>query len=178
MSSHYPIVRHRELRPRGRWSAWRERRCPLVARTGRILVHESGGEHGTGTAADPGQVTAVTLVDVRDGVDVTAYWTLWTSGTLSGFPVTVTFRCTVVDPVAVVRAHRTGPRWNVRDVLAQDPRPAELNGSYPKGDEDGLRRALTALLAPRPAHRDIPGVRVELAEVRVERAQLLTSEAP
>ncbi|WP_020123105.1 hypothetical protein [Streptomyces canus] len=53
----------------------------------------------------------------------------------------------------------------------------ELDRVHPAGDEDGLRRALTALLAPRPAHRDIPGVRVELAGVDVERAHLLVPEA-
>ncbi|WP_328687883.1 hypothetical protein OHA74_54275 [Streptomyces phaeochromogenes] len=64
MRDRYPIVCHRELRPRWRWSAWRERRHPLIAERGQVLVHNVEGAHTTGTA-DPARRTAVTLVDVR-----------------------------------------------------------------------------------------------------------------
>jgi hypothetical protein len=171
MTDRYPIVRHRALRPRWRWSAWRERRGPLVAGPDETLVYESDGTYRTGTA-DPARATAVSLVDVGRE-DVHARWELAASDSAWDFPVTVTFHCTVVDPVAVVRARRAGAVRGVRRVLTRDPRPGLLHRKHPVGDEDGLRRALTALLAPRPAHRDIPGVRVELARVDVGPAALL-----
>ncbi|NGO40911.1 hypothetical protein [Streptomyces ureilyticus] len=58
MTGRYPIVRHRELRPRWRWSAWRERRHPLIAGRGEVLVHDVGRAYTTGTAA-PTRRTAV-----------------------------------------------------------------------------------------------------------------------
>ncbi|CAM5516732.1 hypothetical protein [Streptomyces aurantiogriseus] len=167
----YPIVRRRALRPRWRWSAWRERRSPLAAGRDETLVYEIDGTFATGVA-DPARATAVSLVDVGRR-DVHAGWELAASDLAWDFPVTLTFHCTVVDPVAVVRARRTGGVWDVRRVLAADPRPGTLHRRHPDGDEDGLRRALTALLAPRPAYQEIPGVRVELAWVDVGPAALL-----
>ncbi|WP_031486014.1 hypothetical protein [Streptomyces bicolor] len=165
MTTRYPILRHRELRPRLRWSAWLERRAPLVAGAGEILVHEIDGEHRTG-AVDTARATAVTLVDVRPDVQLFAKWHLATSDSAARFPVRVTYRCTVVDPVAVVGGRRTGV-WDPSWVLVQDPRPYHLHAKHPEGDENGLRRSLTALLSPRPAPRALPGIRVELGHVDV-----------
>ncbi|MFJ3777818.1 hypothetical protein ACIPX0_39640 [Streptomyces sp. NPDC090075] len=166
MTDRYPIVRHRELRPRWRWSAWRERRHPLIAGRGQVLVHVVEGAYTTETA-DPTRCSVVTLVDVRPK-HVSVHWELTASGKDWDFPVTVTFRCTVVDPAAVARSRRTGARlWDVQHVLAQDPRPSRLMRVHPVGDEDGLSLALTAMLQARPAHQDIPGVRVNLVEVSV-----------
>ncbi|MFI8227751.1 hypothetical protein ACIGDI_02885 [Streptomyces sp. NPDC085900] len=165
MTGRYPILCHRELRPRLRWSAWRERRAPLVAEPGGILVHEIDGEHSTG-ADDTARATAVTLVDVRSGVQLFAEWHLATSDSAAHFRVRVTYHCTVVDPVTTVRGRRTGA-WNPGRVLAQDTRPWRLHGEHAERDEDGLRRSLTALLSPSPAHRELPGIRVELGWVDV-----------
>jgi hypothetical protein len=149
---------------------WRERRAPLVAGAGEILVHEIDGEHRTG-AVDAAPATAVTLVDVRPDVQLFAEWHLATSDSLARFPVRVTYHCTVVDPVAVVRGRRTGV-WDPRRVLVQDPRPYRLHAKHHEGDEDGLRRSLTALLLPSPAPRALPGIRVELGHVDVGSAWL------
>ncbi|MFG2347844.1 hypothetical protein [Streptomyces phaeochromogenes] len=165
MRDHYPVVCHRELRPRWRWSAWRERRHPLIAGRGQVLVHNVEGAYTTGTT-DPARRTAVTLVDVRPGMSVSAHWKVRTLHG-GGFSVTVRLRCTVVDPAEVARSRREGSPWNVRRVLAQDPRPRGLEWKYSPGDEDLLRLALTAPLQARPTLRDIAGVRVELAEVSV-----------
>ncbi|WP_217211802.1 hypothetical protein [Streptomyces sp. AC550_RSS872] len=165
MTTRYPILRHRELRPRLRWSAWRERRAPLAAGAGEVLVHEIDGEHRTG-AVDTARATAVTLVDVRPDVQLFAEWHLAPSDSAARFPVRVTYHCTVVDPVAVLRNRRTGA-WYPSWVLAQDTRPFRLHGEHPEGDENGLQRALTALLSPSPAHRALPGIRVELGQVTV-----------
>ncbi|MBK3573927.1 hypothetical protein JHN63_08860 [Streptomyces sp. MBT65] len=167
MTGRYPIVRHRELRPRWRLSAWRERRHPLIAGPGQVLVHVVDGAYTTETA-DPARCTALTLVDVRPDRRVSARWEVTASGSDWDFPVTVTFRCTVVDPIVIVRS-----RWDVQFVLAQDHRPWSLMRTHPVGDEDGLRLALTALLQARPAHQDIDGVRVELAEVSVGPARFV-----
>ncbi|WP_328687884.1 hypothetical protein OHA74_54270 [Streptomyces phaeochromogenes] len=74
-------------------------------------------------------------------------------------PVTVTFRCTVIDPVAVARSRRTGAPWDVQYALGHDPRPRGLQRQYSEDDED-LRRlalALATLLEARPGHRKSPG---------------------
>lgn len=172
MTGRYPIVHHRELRPRWRWSAWRERRRPLIAGRDEVLVHDVEGAYTTGTAA-PTRRTAVTLIDVRPGRHVRAHWELTAYGSDCDFPVTVTFRCTVVDPADVARSRREGALWAVQYVLTQDPRPWQLNREHPEGDEDGLRLALTALLEARPAHQEIAGVRVELAQVSVGPARFV-----
>jgi hypothetical protein len=108
----------------------------------------------------------VTLVDVRPDRSVFAHWRLTASGARS-FHVTVTFRCTVVAPAEVARSRREGAPWDVRYILARDPRPRQLRG-YSEGDEDRLRLALTELFQAQPAHRDIAGVRVRFAQVSVE----------
>ncbi|CAL9421536.1 hypothetical protein SUDANB105_01854 [Streptomyces sp. enrichment culture] len=156
MTGRYPVVRHRELRPAFRWSAWRERRGPLAAGEGEVLVR-------TGPDERP---VAVSVVDVRPGVPVCAEWQLSTADRAAHFPVRITFRCTVVDAVAVV-AGRLAGSWSPGWFLARDPRPARLHGVHPEGDEEGLRRALTALLTSRPAHGELPGIRVELDRVEV-----------
>ncbi|WP_406836231.1 hypothetical protein ACICHK_07025 [Streptomyces sp. AHU1] len=177
MRNRYPIVRHRELRPRCRWDAWRERRSPLIAGTGQVLVHETDGVYGTGPSV-PGPAAAVTVVDVHQGARVYVRRLLTAPGGHLEYPVTVLFRCTVVDPVAVVRARRTGGPWDVRRALAGDPRYGNLTRALPEDDENGVREALTALLAPRPVHRDIPGVRVEFERADVEPArQIIDYEA-
>ncbi|MGW2572582.1 hypothetical protein [Streptomyces sp. NPDC001537] len=171
MTTRYPILRHRELRPRLRWSAWRERRAPLVTGAGEILVHEIDGEHRTGAVdVDTARATAVTLVDVRSHVQLFATWHLRTSDSAARFPVRVTYHCTVVDPVAVVRGRRTGV-WDPSWVLAQDLRPHRLHAKHPEGDARGLRKSLTALLSPSPAPRALPGIRVELGHVDVGSAR-------
>lgn len=172
MTGRYPIVRHRELRPRWRWSAWRERHRPLVAGRGEVLVHDVGGTYTTGTPA-PTRRTAVTLVNVRPDRFVRAHWELTAYGSDCDFPVTVTFRCSVVDPAEVAQSRREGAPWDVQYVLAQDDRPWRLNRVHPEGDEDGLCLSLTALLETRPAHREIAGVRVELARVSVGPARFV-----
>ncbi|MFF4397107.1 hypothetical protein [Streptomyces sp. NPDC001480] len=173
MRGRYPIVEHRELRPWWRWSAWRERRRPLVAGRGQVLVHVVDEMYGSGTA-DPARCTAMTLVNVRPGRLVSAHWELTAAGSDWDFPVTATFRCTVVDPVAVARSRRTGAPWDVKYVLWQYNRPWQLNREHPVGDEDGLRLALTTRLQARPVHREIAGVRVELEEVSVGSARFVS----
>ena len=84
-----------------------------------------------------------------------------------------------IATTSLVPGKTADEKWAfVRDGLSKFAgRPLELNRAHPQGDEDGLRQALTTLLAPRPAHRDIPGVRVELAAVHVGEAQLRESAA-
>ncbi|MER5514316.1 hypothetical protein [Streptomyces sp. NPDC002763] len=166
MTDRYPIVCHRELRPRWRRDARLERRHPLIAGRNEVLVHNVRGAYTTGTA-DPTRRTAVTLVDVRPDRSVFARWKLMASGAFR-FSVTVAFRCTVVDPAEIARSRREGDPCDVQYVLAQDPRPRWLQREYSEGDEDRLRLALTALFQAQPAHRDIAGVRVEFAQVSVE----------
>ncbi|MER6420660.1 hypothetical protein [Streptomyces sp. NPDC001137] len=133
-------------------------------------MHEIDGEHRTGAVAiDTTRATAVTLVDVRSHVQLFATWHLRTSDSAARFPVRVTYHCTVVDPVAVVRGRRTGV-WDPSRVLVQDLRPHRLHAEHPEGDERGLRRSLSALLSPTPAPRALPGIRVELGHVDVGRA--------
>lgn len=156
MTARYPVVRHRELRPAFRWDAWRERRGPLAAGVGEVLVRSGGKE----------QAIAVSVVDIRPDVPVCVDLQLAAAGWAAHFPVRVTFRCTVVDAVAVVAGRRAGS-WSPGSFLARDPRPARLHGVHREGDEEGLRRSLTALLAARPAHEELPGIRVELGRVEV-----------
>ncbi|MCX4908389.1 hypothetical protein [Streptomyces sp. NBC_00878] len=170
MMDRYPIVCHRELRPRWRRSARLERRHPLIARRDEVLVHNVRGAYTTGTP-DPTRRTAVTLVDVRPDRSVFAHWRLTASGARS-FHVTVTFRCTVVAPAEIARRRREGAPWDVQYILARDLRPRQLQGEYSEGDEDRMRLALTELFQAQPAHRDIAGVRVRFAQVSVELASL------
>ncbi|MGW7259152.1 hypothetical protein [Streptomyces sp. NPDC054834] len=44
---------------------------------------------------------------------MSAHWELTAAGGDRDFPVTVAFRCTVVDPVAVARSRPTGAPWDV-----------------------------------------------------------------
>ncbi|MFI1487400.1 hypothetical protein [Streptomyces sp. NPDC020747] len=166
MTDRYPIVCHRELRPRWRRDARLERRDPLIAGRDEVLVHNVRGAYMVGTG-DPTRRTAVTLVNVRPDRSVFARWTFMASGPWS-FSVTVTFRCTVVDPAEVARSRREGTPWDVQDILARDPRPWGLQWQYSEGAEDRLRLALTSLFQAQPAHRDIAGVRVEFAQASVE----------
>ncbi|MFC4463548.1 hypothetical protein ACFPH6_02810 [Streptomyces xiangluensis] len=137
MTGRYPIVRHRELRPRWRWSAWRERRHPLIAGRSVVLVHDEG-VHDRDSRSHAAHRRA--LVNVRPGRRVSVHWELTAHGSDCDFPVTVTFRCTVVDYVEVARSWRTSAPWDVQYVLAQDDRPWGLQRTRPEGDEDGLRQ--------------------------------------
>lgn len=175
MTSRYPIVAHRRLRPWRPWSLWRARRRPLLAGRQQVLVHTIDGRYGTGPA-DPARCAAMTLVDVRPDRPVSVRWNLLARGSELDFPVTVTFLCSVEGPVAVAHSRCTGAAWDVGYVLSQDPRPSQLNREYPEEDGGGLRRALIALLESRPAHQEIAGVQVELGGVSVGRPRYLSGD--
>ncbi|MGV9455389.1 hypothetical protein [Streptomyces sp. NPDC003635] len=169
MTSRYPIVEYRRLRP---WRPWnrRARRRPLVAGRHQVLVHTIDGRYGTGPA-DPARCAAMTLVDVRPDRPIHVRWNLLARGSELDFPVTVTFLLSVEGPVAVAYSRHTGAPWDVGHVLSQDPRASQLNREYTEEDGGGLRRALLALLESRPAHQEIAGVRVDLGGVSVGRPQ-------
>jgi hypothetical protein len=174
MTRRYPIVRHRELRPLLRWSTLRHRRHPLVASANETLVHRIGEEYVTGPV-DPARAAAVTVVDVRRDVIVGTGHVLPAAGSPLDYRVTVFFRCTVVDPVAVVRARHTEAVRDLEGFLTRDTSRVErLARMHPPGDERGLHRALDALLEPWPTYaRTVPGVQVDLAGVDVLPATIL-----
>ncbi|MFD3503241.1 hypothetical protein [Streptomyces sp. NPDC058678] len=177
MTRRYPIVRHRDLWPSLPWSALRRR--PLAAEADEILVYRTGRDTYTAGTADTSlaaRATAVSVVDLSRDVGLVVGWTLAARDSALDFPVTVTYRCTVLDPVAVVRARNTDAVRNTRRFLAQDRTPFELDGAFAPGDERGLRGALTMLLTARSARRTVPGVRV-LADVDVGPADLHAMEA-
>ncbi|MGW0331516.1 hypothetical protein ACWD0J_06490 [Streptomyces sp. NPDC003011] len=177
MTRRYPIVRHRELWPSLPWSALRRR--PLVAGADEILVYRTGRDTytaGTVDASLAARATAVSVVDLRRDVTLVVAWTLAARDSALDFPVLVTYRCTVVDPVAVVRAGGSDAVRNTRRFLTRDRAPSGFRGAYAPGDERGLREALTARLAARPARGTVPGVRV-LADVQVGPADLHAMEA-
>jgi hypothetical protein len=91
------------------------------------------------------------------------------------FRVSVFFRCTVVDPVAVVRCRHTDAISDLERFLAEDSSRVErLTRAHPPDDERGLREALTALLERWPSYaRTVPGVEVVLAGVDVLPATIL-----
>jgi hypothetical protein len=95
------------------------------------------------------------------------------------FQVSVFFRCTVVDPIAVVRARHTDAIRDPERFLAEDTSRVErLARAHPPGDEHGLQLALDALLERWPSYaRTIPGVQVDLAGVTVLPATILDIDA-
>jgi hypothetical protein len=141
----YPIVEHRALRPFFRWSALRQRREPLTAGEHALLVYEIGGECVLGDPALAARADAVAVVDVRHNVRLEVVHR----------GITAVFRCTVTDPVAVVRARRRTVA--VRDLhrflargMAAVPRLA-----YHQGDGDRWIEA------------SVPGVRIVLSRLHV-----------
>ncbi|MFG3026562.1 hypothetical protein ACGFZQ_50195 [Streptomyces sp. NPDC048254] len=84
MTGRYPVVCHLALRRRWRWSAWRERRHPLIAGRGEVLVYVVEGAFTT-ELADPARCTAVAPVDVRPKHE-SADWELTASGNDWEFP--------------------------------------------------------------------------------------------
>ncbi|MEV6655233.1 hypothetical protein [Streptomyces sp. NPDC051219] len=179
MTRRYPITQHRELQPSFRWSAFRQRRRPLVAASDEILVHRIGADYVAGTvdATTAAQATAVSAVNVRRNVTVVVQRNLESADAEWDFPVAVTFHCTVVDPVAVVRARRTAAILTMNSFLAQAPRLGGVCEAYGPGDEERLRRDLASLLKLRPTHTSIPGVKAVVAGIDVGRARYLGSEA-
>jgi hypothetical protein len=178
MTRRYPIVRHRDLWPSLPWSVLRRR--PLVAGADEILVYRTGRDAYTAGPADAlpaARATAVSVVDLSRDVQLVFGWSLAARGD-SGldFPVTVTYRCTVLDPVAVVRASGTDAVRDTRRFLTRDRTPFGLDRAYAPGEERDLHAALTTLLTARPARRTVPGVRV-LADVEVGPADLHATEA-
>lgn len=177
MTRRYPIARHRELRPFFGWSALRQRRRPLVAGKDEALVYRVGAKYMTGTphAAAPARAAAVTVVDVRHDVFLGTGHVLAAANSPLDFKVSVFFRCTVVDPVAVVRARHTDAIRDMERFLAEDSSRVEsLTRAHPPDDERGLRQALTELLERWPSYaRTIPGVQVVLAGVDVLPATIL-----
>ena len=145
MPTHYPIARHRDLRPYFRWSTLCQVRRPL----------------------------AVSLVDLRRDVPFRFNRHVSAAEPRRSFIVSVTYRCTVTDPVAVVRARHTPEIQDLSTVLAQDLMRTRLDRAHAAADDPGLLAALKALLQ-RQAHEEIPGVRVALARVDVPPA----GEAP
>ncbi len=177
MTRRYPIVRHRDLWPSIPWSALRRR--ALVAKADEILVYRTGRDAymaGTANASLAARATAVSVVDLSRDVALISAWTLAARDSALDFPARVTYRCTVVDPIEVVRAGSTDAVRNTRRFLTQDREPSGLHRVFAPGDERGLHEALTTLVTARLARRAVPGVRV-LAEVHVGPADLHAMEA-
>ncbi|WP_101783195.1 hypothetical protein [Nonomuraea indica] len=168
MRSRYPIVRHRELRPFFRYGALRQRRRPLAAGRDEALVYRIGAQCTAGDvdAVTARRATAVSVVDLRPNVIVAVGRDVAAAGHVLDFPVTVTFACTVVDPVAVVHARHTEAVGDMEHFLAQDL-VSLPDGVHPPGEGEELRRAVTAWLRPRAAEYWIPGVDVVFAGVDV-----------
>jgi len=144
--NHYPIVEHRELRTFFRRGARRQRRQPLTAGRFALLVYEIDGECVLGDPSLAERADAVSVVDVRRNVRVEVLHR----------GITAVFRCTVTDPVAVVRARRrTFAVWDLHRFLAQGM--ASVRGfAYHLGSGDwrveatvpGMRVVLTHLHVP------------------------------
>ncbi|KOG30857.1 hypothetical protein AQJ84_35110 [Streptomyces resistomycificus] len=177
MTRRYPIVRHRELWPSLPWRALRRR--PPVAGADQILVYRTGRDAYTAGLSDTtlaARASAVSVVDLSRDVGLVLAWSLAARDSALDFPVRVTYRCTVVDPVAVVRARGTEAVSDTRRFLARDGRPSALDRACAPGDERDLHEALTTLVTARLARGSVPGVRV-LADVEVGPADLHATEA-
>jgi len=85
-------------------------------------------DHGT---RGQGRSRALTR-NVRPGRRVSAHWELTAYGSDCDFPLTVTFRCTVVDHVEVARSWSTSAPWDVQYVLAQDDSRGDCSGRAPR----------------------------------------------
>ncbi|AVT38272.1 hypothetical protein [Plantactinospora sp. BB1] len=179
-SRHYPIVAHRELWPRFRPNALRQRRHPLVAGRHEILVYQLGEEYLPGPLdpARAGRAVAATVVDVRR--DVSIYTSDRVRSAEAGweFPITVIFHCTVVDPVEVVRARHRRGLSDLRQSLRTALRPGRLDGRHRPGDLAGLRAALVARLEPQRPVPATPGVRVVVGEVEVRPCVAVDTVSP
>jgi hypothetical protein len=130
----YPVVRRSRLRGR---------RHPLTAGPGEALVCRS-------------------VVDIRPDVHLRVGGHV-EARNAQDFPVGVTFRCTVVDPVAVVRARVRDLHGFLREGLAL----ASFDGAYAPEDGPDLRRALTTRLERARFSDAVPGVRIVLDDVEV-----------
>lgn len=181
MRHRYPIRSHREFRSFPGRAALRRRR-PAVAGPQEALVYRIGDQYVAGVAVDAplaARAASVSVVDLRPDVILAARHVLPAAGSPLDFQVTVFFRATVVDPVAVVRARHTSA---VRDpdgfLTSETGLLASLARAHPPGDEHGLHRAADALLESWATRAGtIPGLRVELARVNVLPATILDIDA-
>jgi hypothetical protein len=173
MTRRYPITRHRELRPFLRWSAQRQR--PLTAGQDEILVYRVGRRYpeyvaGTADLAPPPRATAVSSVDVRRDVPFYAGCQVAAANSWLDFPVTAYFDCTVISAVTVVRNRRTAAIRHLQRYLDQELAATAPHRAHTTDDSDGLRQAFTEALERRLTSTPIPGMRIVLTGLGVERA--------
>jgi len=84
------------------------------------------------------------------------------------FPVTVSFRCTVVDPQAAGEV-----RVGTLDAFLRRHVPLDaFDRTHAEGNERGLRAALTERLERSRSYDTAPGIRVVLSGVDVGRAYM------
>jgi hypothetical protein len=160
MSRRYPIVRHRELRPFFRWSALCQRLRPLTAGPAQILVYETDWVYVAGV--DPGRAVAVSLVDLhRDRPIILRRVRREYQVRLTGY-----FRCTVTDPVEVVRARHRATYREIRRLLTESLL-AVPGFDYRPDREEELRERLIVRFRDTMTPTPIPGVRVFLDRIAI-----------
>ncbi|GAB3254379.1 hypothetical protein [Kineosporia babensis] len=163
MRSRYPVLAHRELRPWVRPGAALQLLSPLQRPPEATFVErDRDGEHHELTHAQPfrRRSAAITMVDVRENVDLSLKHVLSQFGRRPAASVIVHLRCAVPDPVALVTAcHRS---------LGMDL-PRHLTGVLrsvaPLGetaDWMAVYRNLNQRLRPWPEEYAVPGMRIEL----------------
>ncbi|MFB7357811.1 hypothetical protein [Streptomyces gardneri] len=153
----YPLVEERVLAPAPRTGRrfWNQPtrspdELPRVS-AHEVLVYRTGDQyltdHGVRGPGDEAVLNAgsVTVVDCRTAVSVTVGTDVPSADT-DGFTVQVAFRCTVTDPVAVVREGVTDVESRLLGYLRALPGLTDVTQEWPLEEGKEVSRRLTARL--------------------------------
>ena len=183
MTATYPITARRKLEPAERvgWLRKQTRKDDdlLKPDAHHVLVYRVDGQYIVDSdrmgASDERVINAthVSMVDVRRNTPVEAVLTI-PSADASTFEVVVTFTCTVIDPVAVVRGG-IDAREALWSYLKTHHRIFELGLDYPLSEVNEVRRAVSAQVTAYATIKPpvVPGMSVSIASVEVTNPEFL-----